>query len=130
MKYSIFYLWLLLLVTFCYLPSCTYDKGDLPKPIPITTTISYVSDIKPIMVTYCYGQGTQTCHVTSSNQGASGDFTTYAGLKAKVDNGTIQSRVINLGGDMPPSYSTGPIALAPDDLEKLKTWVNNGAQDN
>ncbi|MES2141186.1 MAG: hypothetical protein V4511_15875 [Bacteroidota bacterium] len=127
MKHSIFYLWLMLLVTFCYLQSCTYDKGDLPIPIK---TAPYQTAIKPILITYCYGQGTQTCHVTVSNQGAPGDFTTYAGIKAKVDNGTIQSRVLTSGGGMPPTYSSGPTALSSEDLEKLKTWVNNGAQDN
>jgi len=127
MKYSILYLWLILLVTFCYLQSCTNDKGELPVPVK---TAPYQTAIKPIMVTYCYGQGTQACHVAASNQGASGDFTAFAGLKAKVDNGTIQSRVLTSGGGMPPTYSTGPTALSSDDLEKLKTWVNNGAQDN
>lgn len=127
MKYSIVYLWLLALVAFCHLQSCTSDKGELPKPV---LSAPYQTAIKPIMVTYCYGQGTQTCHVSPSSEGANGDFSTYAGLKAKVDNGTIQSRVINSGGGMPPSYSTGPTALSVDDLEKLKTWVNNGALDN
>ena len=131
MKYSILYLWLMILVAFCYLQSCTSDKGEVPKPIPITTIISYAADIKPIMVTYCYGNGTtHTCHVTPSNQGAPGDFSTYSGLKVKVDNGTIQSRVLTSGGGMPPAYSSGPTALSAADLEKLKTWVNAGALDN
>jgi hypothetical protein len=75
MKYSILYLWLTLLITFCYLQSCTYEKGELPTPIK---SASYQAAIKPIMVTYCYGQGTQTCHVTPSNQFATGDFTTFS----------------------------------------------------
>ena len=129
MKYLILYLGLILFVTFCFLQSCTFDKGELPKPIPVTI-ISYATDIKPILVTYCYGQGIQTCHVTPSNQHAVGDYTTYAGLKTHIDNGTIQTRVLTPGGGMPPSTSTGPTALAPDDLEKLRTWVNNGAQNN
>jgi hypothetical protein len=129
MKYSILYLWLILLIAFCYLQSCTNDKGELPKPIVIPSA-PYQTTVKPIIVTYCYGQGNQTCHVTPSNQGANGDFTTYAGLKAKVDNGSIQTRVLNPGGGMPPSYSTGPVALTSADLQKLKTWVNNGAQNN
>lgn len=127
MKYSILYVWLLLLVAFCYLQSCTYDKGELPIPVK---TAPYQTAIKPILVTYCYGQGAQTCHVTPSSEGAAGDFSTFAGIKAKVDNGTVQSRVLNSGGGMPPAYSTGPTALSADDLEKFKTWVNNGALDN
>lgn len=127
MKYPILYVWFVFFISFCFLQSCTNDKGDLPVPIK---TAPYQASIKPILITYCYGQGAQSCHVTPSNAGSSGDFTTYDGLKAKVDNGTIQARVLNTAGGMPPTYSTGPTALAPDDLEKLKTWINNGAQDN
>jgi len=127
MKNSFFYLIILVLSTITFIESCTYDKGELPKPI---INASYQATIKPIIQTNCYGQGAQTCHVTPSNEGAVGDFSTYAGLKAKVDNGTIQSRVFNTAGGMPPAYSTGPSALTTDDMEKLKAWVNNGALDN
>lgn len=112
--------------------SCTYKKHNGIAPVvPVTNTvISYNVDIKPILTTYCYGIGGQTCHVTTSNQGANGDFTSYAGLKSKVTNGTIQSRVFNPGGGMPPSYSTGPKTLTATDLQKFKDWVAQGALDN
>ncbi|MES2592227.1 MAG: hypothetical protein V4608_10105 [Bacteroidota bacterium] len=126
MKYSILYLWLVLLISFSYLQSCTYDKGEIPAPVQ---TAPYQTTVKPIIQTYCYGQGAQSCHVTNSNQGASGDFTTYEGLKEKVDNGSFENRVFTLH-DMPPAYSTSPTALAPEDFAKLKTWVNNGALNN
>ena len=126
MKYSVFYLSLLLLIVFCYLQSCTSDKGEVPQPIK---TVLYQTDIKPIIQTYCYGQGTQQCHVTSGNMGAPGDFTSYEGLKEKVDNGSVQARVINLK-DMPPVYSEGPTALSANDFESLRTWLNNGAPNN
>ncbi len=126
MKYSVTRLFFLALVTLCYLQSCTSDKGEVPKPV---TVVSYQTDIKPIIHTYCYGDGGQNCHVTPSNQGAPGDFSMYAELKAKVDNGTIQSRVFTLK-DMPPTYSNGPTAMTTDDLEKFKAWVNAGALNN
>lgn len=126
MKYSILYLWLVLLISFSYLQSCTYDKGEIPVPVQ---TASYQTDIKPIIQTNCYGQGTQSCHVTNSNQGALGDFTTYEGLKAKVENGSFENRVFILH-DMPPAYSTGPTSLNAEDFAKLKAWVDNGAQNN
>jgi putative hemolysin len=126
MKYTVYCLGLAFLASLIYLQSCTYDKGEVPKPVK---AVSYQNDIKPIIQTYCYGQGGQTCHVTPSNQGAVGDFTTYAGLKAKADNGTIQIRVFNLK-DMPPAYSSGPTALTAEALETFKSWVNNGAPKN
>ncbi len=117
---------LLFLASFCCLQSCTSDKGEIPKPVK---TAPYQTVVKPIIQTYCNGQGGQSCHITPSNQGAPGDFTTYAGLKEKVENGTIQSRVLNLK-DMPPTYSNGPTAMTAEDLESFRTWINNGAQDN
>ncbi len=125
MKYTICFL-TLFVISLGYLQSCSYDKGEIPQP---KKSAPYQVVIKPIIQTYCYGQGGQNCHVAVSNVGAPGDFTTYAGLKEKVDNGSIQARVINLK-DMPPPYSNGPTALSADDLESFKTWVNNGAQDN
>lgn len=126
MKYSVLYTVLLLFIAFCYLQSCTSEKGEVPKPIK---AVSYQTDIKPIIQTYCYGQGGQSCHVTPTNMGAPGDFSTYAGLKEKIDNNSIQSRVFNLK-DMPPVYSNGPTALTTDDLETFRSWVNDGALDN
>ena len=122
---------LLLTVCFSFL-SCTYKKhsGIAPVVSVANTAVSYNTDIKPILTTYCYGIGAQTCHVTNSNQGANGDFTSYTGLKNKVINGTIQSRVFNPGGGMPPSYSTGPKTLTATDLQKFKDWVAQGALDN
>ena len=115
------------------LTSCTYSKYKSPMPDKSATTnsvISYSVDIKPILTTYCLGAGSQTCHVTVSNQGANGDFTSYAGLKSKVTNGTIQSRVFSSNGGMPPSYSSGPTSLSSGDLQKFKDWVTQGALNN
>ena len=120
--------------------SCSYDDGDLNYPTSSndtlilntddTTTVSFANDIRPILINYCYGIGNQHCHVTNSNQGSNGDYTSYSGLKAKVDNGTLQIRAINAGGGMPPSYSTGPLPLAAIDKNKLQRWINQGARDN
>ena len=118
--------------------SCTYDKRDMPTPaivptdsiVPIDSSVSYSVNIKPIIITYCFGMGAQQCHVTNTNQGSNGDFTTYAGLKAKVDNGAIAARVFNPLGGMPPSYSTSPQIITPVELKKFKDWVALGAPDN
>ena len=108
------------------------------KPLPIndTVVISYKDDIVPILVTYCYGNGypndnsQQLCHVSNSNQGANGDYTTYQALKDKVDNGLIELRVFTSNGGMPPSYSLTPEELTDSDLQKFKLWIEQGAPDN
>jgi hypothetical protein len=78
------------------------------------------------METYCYGTGGQNCHVSQSNQGASGDFTTCIGLVDKVNNGSMETRVFDPEGDMPPSYSLSPTELTDSALQILKLWVNQG----
>jgi hypothetical protein len=117
--------------------SCTFHKADdVPDLINDSVTISYHNDIIPILETYCYGKGYpsdnthQLCHVSNTNQGSVGDFTTYQGLKDKVDNGTIQSRVFNPNGGMPPSYSQTPTHLTDSDLQKFELWVAQDAPDN
>lgn len=121
------------------LSSCTFEKTQYvvkPPPISDTVIISYQNDIVPILVTYCYGEGypnnnnQQLCHVSNSNQGSNGDFTTYLGLKDKVNSGAIESRVFNLNGGMPPSYSQTPTALTDSDLQMFELWVAQGAPDN
>ncbi len=121
------------LVLFFLFYSCTYRKFDDMKPVTPSNNnvaVSYSATIKPILITYCLGTGSQTCHVTVSNQGASGDFTNYTGLKSKVTNGTIQSRVFMPGGGMPPTYSSGPTNMTAADLQKFKDWVNQGSLNN
>src|SRR5688572_9296064 len=80
--------------------------------------ITYSSDIKPIITANCNASG---CH----NAGSSfGDFSTYAGLKAKADNGAINNRVVQ-GKNMPPS---GP--LPQDQIDKIKCWLDSGSPNN
>jgi hypothetical protein len=111
--------------------SCTYDKAPQPAPAAsITGTVSFANDIHPIIVTNCLGQGTQTCHVTPSNQGSNGDFTTYTGFHAKVLNGSLQLRALNAGGGMPPAFTSGPTVLSASDKQKIESWMSNGAPNN
>src|SRR6185503_20919981 len=67
----------------------------------------YSENIKPIIEGNCLSSG---CHNAGS---VNGDFTTYEGLKAKADNGTIDSKVIK-NKTMPPSKS-----LPIDNLKKI-----------
>lgn len=111
--------------------SCTYNKAELAEPLPangVKDSVSYIKDIKPLMVTYCLGVSGQSCHVSNSNQGAPGNFSTYAGVKARVS--LFPSRVFSDNGGMPPSYSAGPTSLTPTDREKLKKWIDDGALHN
>ncbi|MBA2423578.1 MAG: hypothetical protein H0V61_10205 [Chitinophagales bacterium] len=125
MKFYIF-----LFLSLAIFSRCSSDKSDMVLPSdPVlndSVVVTFSKDIVPIMETYCYGTGGQNCHVSQSNQGASGDFTTCIGLVDKVNNGSMETRVFDPEGDMPPSYSLSPTELTDSALQILKLWVNQG----
>lgn len=99
--------------------SCKYEKIE-PTPVissnPCdTATITYTNRVKIIIDNNCALSG---CHIQGF---AAGDFTTYNGIKTKVDLGVFEDRVI-IKKDMPLS---GPL---PDSLIAiLKNWLQQGA---
>lgn len=97
--------------------ACTFKKAE-PYVDLCPNTILYQTDVKPLIDTYCVG-----CHTTGATQG---DFNTYAGLKAKVDNQTLNNRLF-LVKDMPPGGNPQPTEA---ELQKIKCWVEQGALDN
>ena len=95
-----------------------HKKNDLDHIDCSKINSNYTSSIKPIIEGHCLSSG---CHNSGS---VNGDFTTYEGLKAKADNGTMDSRVIK-DKSMPPSG-----ALHIDNLKKIKCWLSSGALNN
>ena len=103
--------------------SCTKDKGpQLFPPVPVdlcdSTQILYCNKVKPIIDQNCAKSG---CHVAGANFG---DFTTYGGLKTKVDNSNFRQIVI-VDKVMP----LGSV-LSNEDLATLSAWLDNGAKEN
>lgn len=83
-----------------------------------TINASFMSDINRIIRNNCIQSG---CHNSGSLHG---DFSNYAGVKGKVNNGSIEKRVL-IKKDMPNSR---PLSL--DERKKIKCWLNNGAPQN
>ncbi len=109
----------LLLVGLGIITACRKDKSDDLNNLDCSKiSSSYSSNIKPIIDANCLSSG---CHNSGS---VSGDFTTYAGIKVKVDNGSIDNRVIQQK-NMPP---TGSLSI--DQLKKIKCWLNSSAPNN
>ena len=98
-------------------PACKKKnkKDDLNNLDCSAINSKYASDIKPIIDANCLASG---CHNTGS---ANGDFTTYSGLKAKADNGSLDNRVIQQR-NMPLAGS-----LRIGDLKKIEWCLNSGA---
>ena len=87
--------------------------------------ITYNMEIKPIIDTYCaFG----TCHADNSD--APGNFTTYAGMQAYLNDDGIKRYCVDLRKDanegMPPNWAinTGPHDFTDEDFEKIECWIN------
>ena len=105
--------------------ACSKDTLMTP-PEPTACELlaaSYADDIRPLMNSSCALSG---CHVAGFS---SGDFTGYAGLKAKVDDGSVMNRAI-VQLNMPPSNSPGPTSLTSTEIELLSCWIEAGAPEN
>ncbi len=115
----------LLFIVVVFIISCSKDVGELqkksvPENCDSSSNYTYTNYVLGILNTNCTFSG---CHNTGS---VNGDFTSYAGIKLKVDNGTFSNRVL-VTKDMPPNYTSGPSSLSDCDLIKLKKWINLGA---
>ena len=121
--FSIFSIELSILI----LIACTKDIG--PNPDLVKTdfcdTISFTKHIKPIIDARCV-----TCHYPGGFAGTYGDYQTdtYAGVKAKVDNGSFRGRVVDL--TITPTMPYGMPPLSADTIAILKCWLEAGAPNN
>lgn len=84
--------------------------------------VQYYSQIETIIQLNCAVSG---CH-TAEGAGT-GNFSTYAGIKAKVVNGSFKERVIE-EMSMPPSYTGNELSNM--ELQQLVCWLQAGAPEN
>lgn len=110
---------LLALVFLMVTPGCYYDSEEYLYSICDTTAVTYASTIAPLMQGSCAVPG---CHVPGGT--GPGDFTSYTGVKGKVDNGTFRAVTI-VNRSMPPA---GPLSTC--DQQRLDAWLNAGAPNN
>lgn len=100
--------------------SCTFEKVE-PAKLPIVdTAVSYSITIVPIVNAQCI-----SCHCAGGS--GNGDFTTYIGIKAKVDNGSLYNRIVTLK-DM-PMIGSG-YTLTDAERTKFSSWINQGGKNN
>lgn len=96
------------------LVSCGKDK---PTPAPEGCNATYTGDIKTIVASKCAIAG---CHNGQTNLV---NFTTYANLKARADNGRLKEFVLDKG-IMPPANAT---QLTESEKETFKCWLEDDA---
>lgn len=113
-----------LFLAFCaiFLVACHAENEEelFPqKTVDTDAPISFMREVSPIIKNNCATAG---CHEPRGT--GNGNFETYAGIKLKVDNGTLERRAI-VNKDMP---AAGPLPQRQIDI--LKAWIDQGAPNN
>lgn len=87
-----------------------------------TLNRSYANHISPILDTHCRG-----CHGGASPQGGI-DLTTYADVKARVNDGSFFGSLTGQPGWTPMPFGQPPL----DDclIDQIESWIHDGAPDN
>lgn len=118
-------------VLFITSQGCNKKKPEEQRP-EVCDTISptYEADAKAIIDLTCAYSG---CHASGGS--APGDYTTYDGMKAYLDNGSFKDRVVteadNDSKRMPPVYATnGPTELTQEQFDILQCWLLDGYPEN
>ena len=94
-----------------------------------TITVSFATDIVPIMQMYCTPDFNANpnfiCHGAGSQLGAWED---HAALNAAAESGALMNE-LQLR-TMPPGFSTGPQTMTDCEIATVRSWVDNGSPDN
>ncbi|MBL7719950.1 MAG: hypothetical protein JNL72_14020 [Flavipsychrobacter sp.] len=99
--------------------SCKKDTTEPPATSTFDcNTVTYSGTIASLATSRCNASG---CHNSGSGNG---DFTAYAGLKAKFDNGSLRQRVL-VEESMPQGGS-----LTDEQYKQFECWINAGAPNN
>ena len=98
------------------------NEQDLFPPPPPLEKVTFAGRIQPLIKTRCTDKG---CHATPQGTGGFLLLNTYAEIKVQADNGKLREEVI-ISKRMPKN---GP-SLPPNDIDDLKTWLDEGALNN
>ena len=111
------------------LTACYSDKEDVLYRFPQTSlvpcdtaNVTYSQTIATIMTSVC-----NVCHNTSN---ASGGWATdnYNGLKTVALNGKFVGSITHSAGFSP--MPKGGNSITDCEISKIKSWINNGCQNN
>ena len=107
-----------LCITLALIPTgCSKDNLEDNLNCNDFGTLSYKSNIAPIIIATCATSG---CHTSGFS---AGDFTTHAGVLTKVNNGSMRKRTLD--GTMPPNSN-----ISDTEIRMIVCWIDNGAPNN
>lgn len=89
-----------------------------------TTQFAYAANIQPLLALHCVG-----CHSGSTPSGGL-NYSTYAGVKASVDNGKFWGSINHSAGIKPMPYPQGSPKLEECATTKIRKWIEAGAPNN
>jgi len=127
-KTTISILFFIALITMISVISCSKQSEDrlqavTPTPCD-TTSVSYSTDIVPILQNNCY-----SCHGNGNTAGSGGILLDgYTNLNKWAGNGYLVGNVTHAPGYVPMPY--GLPALPSCEINKIVAWVHQGALNN
>jgi len=110
------------LITAFGMQSCTtaiIDAGNKATLPPLTRTVTYQTDIKPIMTNNCI-----TCHAGPAPS-AGLDLSNYQNTRYAAEQGNLVSRMNNTTNPMPPNG-----VLSPETLQIIDKWMTDNLPEN
>lgn len=88
-----------------------------------TANMTFATNIKPILQSNCYA-----CH-SNANYTVSGvKLEDYADVKPHADDGMLLGTITHAAGY--PAMPQGGTKLSDCNINKIKSWIDHGAQDN
>jgi hypothetical protein len=118
MKYSLFYIFPILIVI-----SCTNTSpDDLVDDTPITTTVKYATNIFPIVESQCL-----SCHNDNFSSG-NNSYSTYAQFRDATENGNVIDRITRSVGD--PLLMPQDNQLPQNSINLILQWQADGYLEN
>jgi len=117
-------IYLLLVFSTIIVTSCTYNSEEdlYPEDGCLTENMSYQDDILPIITTDCYG-----CHNVASNFGNI-TLEGYDEISKHVASGELIGSIKHAAGYSP--MPQGSSKLLDCEIEKIESWINDGAPNN
>jgi hypothetical protein len=89
-----------------------------------TANMKYATNVVPILTDFCYA-----CHGASTNSGSGGIILEgYENIRPRAISGTLLGVITHASG-FPQMPKDGP-KLSDCNINKIRSWINNGAQDN
>ncbi len=118
------YLIVSILATATIFGSCYYDVEEALYPTLecSTTGVTYGGVVEPLISSKCY-----KCHDTANNNGNI-TLEGYANLKKYVDSGQLIGAIKHSPGFSQMPKNEGQ--LVDCDIQKIESWINDGALQN